>query len=105
MLNISKFGGNHSIGLVCGIPTMFKTQNFEKALLRQQLLLDTAQNLISSRSFSGEQVLKAWWKSLHGLVCGTPTRFKTEKYEKALPSQQLLPDTAQSLINSRSFSG
>ena len=54
------------MGLVCGTDTRFKTQKSEKALPRQQLLLDTAQNLISSRSFGDRHILKFWKKSLHG---------------------------------------
>ena len=41
---------------------MVKTQKSEKVLPWQQLLLDAAQNLISSRSFNDEYVRKVWWK-------------------------------------------
>ena len=54
------------MGLVGGTPTRFETQKSEKALPRQQLLLDTSQNRITSRCFCGYHVLKVWWKSLHG---------------------------------------
>ena len=75
MINISwKFGGNCCMVLVCGTPTRFKTQKSEKAWPRQQLLLDTAQNLISSRSF-GDISWKFGKNHCMGLVCGTPTRF------------------------------
>ena len=60
------------MGLVCGTPTRFKTQKSEKALPRQRLLLNTAQNLISSRSFVFSLMVD---DHCMGLVCGTPTRF------------------------------
>ena len=64
--NQHSFAENLCKGLVCGTPTRYKTQKRDKALPWKQLLMDTPQNLISSRSFSDKHFLKIWLKSLHG---------------------------------------
>ena len=75
-----------------------------KALPWQQLLSDTPQNLISSRSFRAKHVLKIWWKYIQGIGLWNTHKVQDPKiWKKALP--WLLMDTPQNLISSRSFSG
>ena len=54
-----KFGDDPCRGLGYGTPTKFKTKK-SKVLPWQQLLPDTPQNFISSRSSWGKYILKIW---------------------------------------------
>ena len=71
----------------------------------QQLVSDTPQNLISSRSFGAKDVLKIWCKSLQGLGLWNTHKVETQKCEKVSPWEQLLMDPPQNLISSGSLSG
>ena len=62
-----------------------------KVLQWQQLLPDTPQNLISSRSSWGKHRLKIWKNPCKGLECGTSTSFKPPTATRTAQGMTITP--------------